>query len=226
MDERPEACPEWRDDLASWLVAQVPPDREAALTAHLAGCATCRAEADSLLAVAAVTLAVDPGAPPHQLEPPGVGPSNDLGDRILALVTAERRGRRSLRIAAIGLAAAAAAVVAVVIVRPDDDPAPLAGNVVEFALVPRGAAASAVVAEDGDGALVELVATGFDPTVTYALWLSPPGGGWDDRIPAGTFRPDADGRVEARLRSGLAAADTGRVWATTPDGEVALDTKG
>ncbi len=52
--------PEWQEDLAGWLVAQLPPDDEAALAAHLDGVPTCRAEADSLLAVAAVRLAADP----------------------------------------------------------------------------------------------------------------------------------------------------------------------
>ena len=59
MVERREACPEWREDLAAWAVAQGSPEREALLVEHLAGCAACRAEADSLLAVAAVVLAVD-----------------------------------------------------------------------------------------------------------------------------------------------------------------------
>ena len=42
---------------------------------------------------------------------------------------------------------------------------------------------------------------------------------------AGTFRPDGDGTVDVRLRSALPADEMGRVWATDPDGDVALDTE-
>ena len=96
---------------------------------------------------------------------------------------------------------------------------------VEFVEAPPGVEVRAVVAADDDGALVELIASGLDPDVIYELWLSPPGGRWDDRVAAGTFRPDAEGDVDVRLHSALPAEDTGRVWATTSEGEVALDTE-
>jgi len=226
MAERPEACAEWRDDLAAWLVAQVAPEREVALADHLATCPACRAEAESLLAVAAVTLAVDPVADVEPAQPGDDEPPPDLGDRILARVAVERRGRARLRAGVAALAASAAVVVAILVVRDGDDAGPLDGEPIEFARVPAGATVEAVVAEDeGDGSLVELVASGLEPDITYALWLSPPGGGWEDRIPAGTFRPDEDGQVDVRLRCALPAHDAGRVWATTPDGEVTLDTE-
>jgi hypothetical protein len=82
-----------------------------------------------------------------------------------------------------------------------------------------------VIAEEGSGTLVELIATGLDPDVTYALWLSPADGTWEDRVAAGTFRPDADGEVDVRLRCALPVEEYGRAWATTPEGEIALDTK-
>jgi hypothetical protein len=123
------------------------------------------------------------------------------------------------------MAGAAAAVVAAVVVLPGDDDGPLRGESVEFVRQVAGADASAVVAEDGDGSLVQLTARGLDPDVTYALWLTPPGGGYKDRVAAGTFRPDADGQVDVRLRSALPAEQMGRVWATTPEGDIALDTE-
>ena len=186
MADHPTACPEWQDDLAGWLVAQIAPEREALLLAHLARCAGCRSEADSLLAVTAVALAADPDtAMSGDDEPPA-----ELGDRIVASIAAERRARRLLRVGLTVLAGAAAAVVLVVVLPGDGDPAPLRGEGVAFTLVPAGATADAVIADEGDGSLVELVATGLDPNVTYALWLSPPDGTWDDRVAAGTFRPD------------------------------------
>jgi len=45
----PLACEAWQPVLAGWLMADLPPDSEAALAAHLSECAVCRAEAESLL---------------------------------------------------------------------------------------------------------------------------------------------------------------------------------
>lgn len=221
MAEHTEACAAWRDDLAGWLVAQIPPDREALLRAHLATCEVCRAEADSLLAVTAVSLAAD-------LDRTAVGegdPPAELGDRIVASIASERRARRRLRTGMAALAGAAAVVVTVVIVADDSGPGRVRGEEVAFTIVPAGATVDAVIAEEGNATLVQLTATGLDPDVTYALWLSPPEGTWDDRVAAGTFRPDADGEVDVRLRCALPVEEYGRAWATTPEGEIALDTK-
>jgi hypothetical protein len=102
---------------------------------------------------------------------------------------------------------------------------PLQGEEVAFTRVPSGATVEAVIADERSGSLVQLIASGLDPDVTYALWLSPPEGTWDDRVAAGTFRPDEHGEVDVRLSCALPADETGRVWATTPEGEIALDTK-
>jgi hypothetical protein len=221
MPDGAAACTAWQEHLAGWLVAQLAPAEEAALLEHLDACAACRAEADSLLAVAAVSLGADPGGEPWR---PAVDepPPPDLADRIVAQVARERRVRWGRR-AAVVLVGAAAVVVAVLALSPDAER--LDGQPVVFALQAPGVDASAVVAPDGGGSIVELTAVGLDPEVTYALWLTPPGGSYRDRIPAGTFRPDADGAVDVRLRSALPPDETGRVWATTPDREIALDTE-
>ena len=111
-----------------------------------------------------------------------------------------------------------------VVVTRDDAPT-LDGEPVSFARVAPGVEAAATVAPDDAGSLVELTADGLDPAVTYALWLTPPGGGYPERVAAGTFRPDDDGRVDVTLRSALPAEETGRVWATTPEGQIVLDTE-
>lgn len=222
MVDRPEACAAWREDLAGWLVAQIAPDREAALGSHLAGCEACRAEADSLMAVAAVSLAFDPDRS-TELPANGDQPPADLAERVVAGVAAERRSGRG-RAAVVAVGVAAVALVASVLALRDDGPTRLDGDEVQFALVPEGADVTAVVADDAEGSLVEVVATGLDPEITYALWLSPAGGTWDDRVPAGTFRPDADGEVDARLPCALPAEQAGRIWATTSEGQIALDT--
>jgi len=220
MTERPLACPEWREDLAGWLVGQLPPVREAVLDAHLATCAVCRAEADSLLGVAAVGLGVDPTG---GKVPVGPSPSPGLPDRIVAQVTAERRGRRTVRWS-LALAVAAIAVAVIVATRPDPTP-PLHGHPVTFAVRPAGVTAEAVVAAEPGGSVVALAATGLEPDTTYALWLTPNGGGYADRVAAGTFRPDGQGRVDERLHSALPVTEMDRVWVTDPAGAIALDTK-
>jgi hypothetical protein len=233
MPERREACAEWRDDLAAWAVAQISPEREAALDAHLATCAACRLEADELLAVAAVALTVDidqlgqaPVAPPAGdgvLEP--MEPPADLGPRISARIKRERRRqtlRRSL-VAAVGAAAAAVVVVvSLVALSGDDGPGRVHGQEFAFTTLPVGASASAVVGEDPGGSVVQLAAAGLDPGTTYALWLSDPET-HPERVPAGTFRPKEDGTVDVVLHCALPADQVGRVWATTTDG-LALDT--
>jgi Putative zinc-finger len=220
MVEHRLACADWQEDLAGWLMAQLAPEREARLVAHLETCAACRHDAESLLAVTAVALAADPE------ESVGLAdaPPPDLGDRIVAAISSERRTRRIARSVAVGLASAAAAIVAVVALQADG-PSPLEGESVAFTVVPPGATVDAVIADEGRGSIVQLTASGLDPGVTYALWLSPPRGTWDDRVAAGTFRPDERGEVDARLRCALPADEYGRAWATTPGGEIALDTK-
>lgn len=222
MPEPTPACDAWQEHLAGWLVAQLPPGDEAALLDHLDACVVCRAEADSLLAVTAVSLGADPGALPWRPvvdEPPPA----DLADRIVARVAGERRGRWGRR-AAMVLAGAGAVAIGVLALRPDG-PVPLQGEAVTFALRADDVEAAAVVAPEAGGSVVQLTASGLDPAVTYALWLTPPGGGYAQRVPAGTFRPDADGEVDARLHSALPAEEMGRVWVTTPQGDIALDSE-
>lgn len=224
MPEPTRACDAWQEHLAGWLVAQLPPGDEAALLDHLDACPVCRAEADSLLAVTAVSLGADPGAVPWH---PAVDepPPADLADRIVACVAGERRGRWGRRAAMVlaGSAAVAIGVAAVVLITGDGQP--LDGEQVAFASLAPGVEAQVVVAPEEGGSLVELTASGLDPDMTYALWLTPPGGGYPDRVAAGTFRPDEDGDVDVRLRSALPADQMGRVWATTPEGDIALDTR-
>jgi anti-sigma factor RsiW len=221
--DRPEACAEWRDHLADWLMATISPDREAALDAHLATCTACRAEAEVLLDVAAVALSADPDVPSDR----SVEPSPPLlGQKIERRIRSERRSRTARRalVAAVGASAATAVLVVALVVAGDDGPGKLHGAEFAFRTLPAGVQAEAVVADDdSSGSVVQLVAKGLDPTVTYALWLTPPGGTYPDRVAAGTFRPDGDGTVDVRLRSPINPDKVGRVWATDAHG-VVIDT--
>lgn len=223
MAERPFACREWQEDLAAWVVAQIEPECEVLLDAHLATCAVCRSEAESLLEVSAVLLATPGPDGPATTE---ADPPAELGDRIWARIASERRTRRALAAGLVAVAGAAAAVVLVVALERGPEPARLSGQEVAFAVVPAGAEVAAVLGDDEGGSVVQLTATGLDPATTYALWMSPPDGGWDDRVPAGTFRADGDGDVDVLLRCAYPSRTYARVWATTPEGDIALDTKG
>ena len=220
MTDHP-ACPEWQEDLAGWLVAQLSPDRELALDAHVAACAGCRAEQESLLGVAAVALLADPFGADRAV---GEAPSPDLGDRIVAQIRAERCARGRVRPSLAMVSVAAVVLLTIVATRPNPSP-PLDGREVAFASRPAGVEAEAVVATDGAGSLVAVTASGLDPDITYALWLTPPGGGYPERVAAGTFRPNARGEVDERLHSALPAGETGRVWVTDPSGNITLDTQ-
>ena len=122
-------------------------------------------------------------------------------------------------------AAAAAVVVGVVVTRDPGEP-PLRGEPVSFVRQARGVDAMAVVAPEDER---------FDhraprqrasiPTRRTRCGSRRPAATTSDRVAAGTFRPDDDGEVEVRLRCALPAEEMGRAWATTPDGEIALDTE-
>jgi hypothetical protein len=219
MAERPLACAAWQPTLAGWLTAQLPPEEEAQLVAHLEGCAACRAEADSLMHVAALTLGADAGA-----RATGDVPPVSFGEGVVAWCARERRARIAARMAVAMSAAAAAVVVGVVVTRDAGEP-PLRGEPVSFVRQARGVEAMAVVAPEESGSIMELHVSGLDPDTTYSMWLTPPGGEWNDRVAAGTFKPDEDGEVEVRLRCALPAEEMGRAWATGSDGEIALDTE-
>ena len=115
-------------------------------------CATCRAEADSLLARRRPHARRRRRATGAAAEPPPA----DLGDRIVARVARERRARRAGRLAVV-MSGAAAAVVAAA--RDDAGPgraAPSAGEPVAFVREAEGVDASAVVAPEDDGSIIEL----------------------------------------------------------------------
>jgi hypothetical protein len=187
MAEHPLACAEWQGHLGAWLVAQLAPDDEMALSGHLRTCPTCSAEADSLLAVAAVSLGADPGSEAWSVLRDDAPPA-DLADRILARVATERH-RSWARRGAVAVGAVAAAIVLALLLGRDDDPAPATGEPVTFAQLAPGIAADAVVAPDGEGSQVRLTATGLDPDLTYALWLTPPGAATEAASPPAPSEP-------------------------------------
>ncbi|MCI0343266.1 MAG: zf-HC2 domain-containing protein [Planctomycetales bacterium] len=93
------ACREWVDAIHESLDGRLSPEQAAALEAHGAVCAGCRAEAAGLRATDSALRALEP------VEPPA-----DLGACVLvALATETAERRRALARAGIGALAAAAA---------------------------------------------------------------------------------------------------------------------
>src|SRR5688572_12470828 len=152
MAEHPLACAEWQGHLGAWLVAQLAPDDETALSGHLRTCPRCAAEADSLLAVAAVSLGAAPGSEAWSVRRDDAPPA-DLADRILARVASERH-RSWVRRGAVAVGAVAVAVVLAILLVRDGDPTPPPGEPVTFTRLAPGIEAAAVVAPDGDGSQV------------------------------------------------------------------------
>ena len=59
----------WADSLGSWLLGALPEDEVDGFRTHLAGCATCRADAESLrVAVDALPASAPPATPPPALK--------------------------------------------------------------------------------------------------------------------------------------------------------------
>ncbi len=79
-------CRDWRTSLGAYALGQLPAGERAALEAHLEGCQACRAEAESLGAVARLL----PLADPDRFSRPAPRPSAELGERIAAAIGGER----------------------------------------------------------------------------------------------------------------------------------------
>ena len=113
-----DRCREWRTSLGAYALGQLSERERAALEAHLEGCPECRAEAESLRAVAQLM----PLADPARIVEPAPRPPMQLRERIETEIGAERasqrqrRRRRRFGFAFGGVAAAAVAAVLAIVV--------------------------------------------------------------------------------------------------------------
>jgi len=106
-----ESCREWREALGAYALGHLPEEERASLEAHLDGCPDCRAEAESLLAIAQRLPHADPAR-----FGPAPTPPPELGRRIAATIGAERRSKRRHRRLRFGLGLGGAAAVATAVV--------------------------------------------------------------------------------------------------------------
>src|SRR5215475_13842661 len=127
---------EWGESLGAYALGHLSDDERAGLEAHLEGCPECRAELESLTAVARLL----PLADPEQLGTPPVLPRG-LGDRVMSSISGERRRTKRRRfqfgfaLSGATAAVAAAAILAIFILPGGGEEAP--SQDVTFASLPQ-----------------------------------------------------------------------------------------
>jgi hypothetical protein len=179
-----ESCREWRQSLGAYALGDLPAEERAVLEAHLDGCPDCRAEADSLGAVARLLPLADPDRFSH----PAPQPSPQLGSRIAATIGGERRASRRRQrwrfgLALSGAAAAVAAVLAFVVLPGDGGANP--EQHVEFASLPAGIKIGATLEPHSYGTEIRMYVKGIRSGTLCRVYLRGPHG---VKVPAGTFR--------------------------------------
>jgi hypothetical protein len=192
-----ERC-EWRESLGALALGRLPEQERIALEAHLEGCAECRAELQSLSAVARLMPLADPerfGAAPQ--------PPPALADRVAATIRAEqrtaRRGRRwRLGLATAGVTAAAVAALLAIFVLPAGSPSP--EQHVVFGSLPPGMEIAATLEPHSFGTEIRMYVTGVRSGTLCRVFLRGAGGA---RTSAGSFRYRWGGDDEAVLSSAL-----------------------
>jgi anti-sigma factor RsiW len=193
-----------REALGVHVLGQLTPDEATEVETHLDTCESCRVELAELRPVAAALSDLRESQQPSAARPPAVPP--DLGDRVLAAVTADQR--RSVRSrwtrtgAVAGIAAASAAIVTALGLRlaaPEPDPEiPLeAVSVTEVS--PRVQASADLVAHTW-GVEVKLRATGFESGRRYVVRVLAKGG---NSYPAGEFIGTGGKEMNCNLNSSV-----------------------
>lgn len=183
--ERPENCREWRHLLGAYALGDLAAAERAALAAHLEGCPDCRAEADSLGAVARLL----PLADPDRFSRPAPRPSPQLGDRIAVAIDGEADGQRRRRRRRFGFAlggataaAMAAAVLAIFVLGGGEEAGP--EQHVEFGDLPGGVKIYATLEPHAYGTEIHMYVKGVRSGTRCRVYLRGPDG---ERVPAGTF---------------------------------------
>ena len=197
------------------------PTRRRACSRTSTAAPTCRAEADSLLARRRAHRSAPTPAAPAPAEPPPA----DLGDRI-AGPRGARAARSSGRPARGGDERRGGGRRRRGRVTRDPGERRLRGEPVAFA--PRGGGRGRVRGGRARGrrlARRARTSAGSIPTSPTRCGSPRPAAATPTGSPAGTFRPDDDGEVDAELHCALPAEEMGRAWATTPEGGIALDTE-
>ena len=179
-----EGCRDWRHLLGAYALGDLSAEESAGLEAHLEGCPQCRAEAESLDAVARLL----PLADPDRFSRPAPQPSPDLGRQIAATIGNEqrlvrRRRRRRFGLALSGAAAAAAAVILAIAILPGGG-AGQPEQHVKFGSLPDGIKIYATLEPHAYGTEIHMYVKGVRSGTLCRVYLRGPRG---ERVPAGTF---------------------------------------
>ncbi len=194
-----EHCRDWRESLGAYALGQLPAEERASLEAHLEGCAACRAEAESLIAVSRLL----PHADPERFGKAPVPPP-ELGKRIAATIGAEQRTQRRQRRLRLGLAfsgataAMAAAVLAIFVLSGGESTGP--EQHVSFRSLPQGVRIAATLEPQAFGTEIHMYVKGIRSGTLCAVFMRGPGG---DDVSAGTFRYRWGGDASAVLSAAL-----------------------
>lgn len=179
-----ERCRDWRESLGAYALGHLPAEERAGLEAHLEGCPDCRAEVESLSAVALLL----PHADPERFGP-APQPAPDLGERIAATIAADRqvvhrsRRRRRFGFALSGAVAAAAAVLALVILPGGSDGVP--EQHVQFASLPSGVTITATLEPHAFGTEIHMYVKGISSGTLCRVYMR---GAAGKAVSAGSFR--------------------------------------
>lgn len=201
-----ERCREWKESLGPLALGGLSGEEEAALRAHLEGCRECRAELDSLTAVARLLALADP----ERLET-APSPPAELADRVAAKIGAERRGERGRRwrrgLALSGATAAVATAAVAIFVLPGGGEGPPQRHV-SFESLPAGMKIGATLEPHAFGTEIHVYVKGARSGELCRVFLTDPEGG---RMPAGSFRYRWGEDSQAVLSSALDLADTATI---------------
>jgi hypothetical protein len=194
-----EICREWRESLGAYALGQLGVEERASLEAHLEGCPGCRAETEALVSVARLL----PHADPKHFGP-APQPAADLGKRIAATISAERRSKGRQRRLRLGLglsgatAVAAAAVLAIFVLSSNEGAGP--ERHVAFRSLPSGVKIAATLEPQAFGTEIHMYVSGISSGTLCRVYMRGPGG---TEISAGTFRFRWGGDAAAVLSAAL-----------------------
>jgi hypothetical protein len=178
-----ESCREWQESLGAYALGNLPPEERAGLEAHLDGCPACRAELESMTAVAALLPLADPAR--FESKP---APEPELLGRIVTAIGSERRvarrsRRRRVSIGIGGAVAAAAAALAIFVLPGGEESAP--EQHVTFAQLPSNLKISAKLIPHAYGTEIHMYVKGAQSGELCRVFVRGRDG---TRLPAGSFR--------------------------------------
>lgn len=194
-----DGCRGWKESLGAYALGQLSAQERTALEAHLEGCAACRAEADSLIAVSRLLPHADPARFGPAPQPPA-----ELGQRIAATIGSERQAKRRARRLRFGLgfsgaaAATAAAVLAIFVLSGGEDGGP--ERHVAFRALPDGVKIGATLEPQAFGTEIHMYVKGISSGTLCRVYMRGAGG---KDVSAGTFRYRWGGDSAAVLSAAL-----------------------